>query len=941
MKLEKTPFSLHKDNKANSEINNHHSSKTTKNNENNDTNNSNNNINRTGTANTDTNDSNKDLIENKIPCVLRNKTKRKSRNKSIKPIAAKLFQNNKTKTKQLHYEINIDEINTNFDNNTKMTVKPLFKDECEIEFKDNNENNCINNNVLENTNCKIENSNNNFNINITNTNSNYNKETVTKIKDLSLDLDNDDEAKDDFDDVNIPTFNKLKINETTEENPNYYISQDKKRNVEDIFKSESTEEYDYSLDTEEFRFNKVVKMQNKTKEASTGMIKKDSSNTLTNIILNKNCIIKTRNTHTESKLLSLINEIHKNKEKTIDHSEKASTPCSLRDRNNITYFSKHSIQTNQTQIVEENSIVELDGDSPQSNNKESIEVMGMINKINKTNYLNPKINNISQINESNKDSNFNSLGTIFNNKNIKEYYPRNNKKINIKIQTDSNTPNKNEFNSNTNYSNITSKHLNFTTEKENTANIPLSSSKNSRRSSRQNFTNENYSSAFTPTKTNQFISVNNQNNSKLNIGILGLYPNNNKIFCKNNTSSIGNSIDTLNKINSNNSQSITNNNTNFNTISYSNNNFSNNNKNINNPKINNNNMYNNPLNHPNSHSIKGINKPNISFPNNYFFSNQKNMNAMFNTNNTYSTAYNTINHTNNNNHHHQSNYSSSTHHSSNQVLNNQFLHNTTTMTNNTNNTNNLISSNQGSLSLYQESELFPTENHNNRQYPSKIPTEESMQSLNSYNPHLNDLQSPTNITGTNCYSHMFNRMEFNKNFSSSFTNGNMPSPFNMNLFSKSNINHIAKTANTNTNPLAGNIGNVNINNKQNNNINANNNNLNNMTNMNGLSSLNNNLFKMNRAMVKPTFITSSSCYNNSGIMNPATPNKNPIREFTDFEVRLEEIAAGKESRSTLMIKNVPNKYTLENALNEINEKGFKHKFQFFYLPPDLEVSYFI
>merc|ERR1712194_106445 len=41
-----------------------------------------------------------------------------------------------------------------------------------------------------------------------------------------------------------------------------------------------------------------------------------------------------------------------------------------------------------------------------------------------------------------------------------------------------------------------------------------------------------------------------------------------------------------------------------------------------------------------------------------------------------------------------------------------------------------------------------------------------------------------------------------------------------------------------------------------------------------------------------------------------------------------------DSRTTLMLRNVPNKYTQRMLLDLLNEKGFKGEYDFFYLPID-------
>ena len=50
-------------------------------------------------------------------------------------------------------------------------------------------------------------------------------------------------------------------------------------------------------------------------------------------------------------------------------------------------------------------------------------------------------------------------------------------------------------------------------------------------------------------------------------------------------------------------------------------------------------------------------------------------------------------------------------------------------------------------------------------------------------------------------------------------------------------------------------------------------------------------------------------------------------------INIEVIASGKDKRTTLMIKNIPNKYTISTFLDEINN-AFNNKYDIFYLPID-------
>jgi hypothetical protein len=48
------------------------------------------------------------------------------------------------------------------------------------------------------------------------------------------------------------------------------------------------------------------------------------------------------------------------------------------------------------------------------------------------------------------------------------------------------------------------------------------------------------------------------------------------------------------------------------------------------------------------------------------------------------------------------------------------------------------------------------------------------------------------------------------------------------------------------------------------------------------------------------------------------------------------IAPGEDHRATLMIKNIPNKYSQKGLMQAINDAGFFGKYDFFYLPIDFK-----
>lgn len=63
---------------------------------------------------------------------------------------------------------------------------------------------------------------------------------------------------------------------------------------------------------------------------------------------------------------------------------------------------------------------------------------------------------------------------------------------------------------------------------------------------------------------------------------------------------------------------------------------------------------------------------------------------------------------------------------------------------------------------------------------------------------------------------------------------------------------------------------------------------------------------------------------------------NTKEEYLDFKVNLVNIISGKDKRTTIMLRNIPNKYTLQNLVDEINSI-FIGKYDYINLPIDFEV----
>lgn len=70
------------------------------------------------------------------------------------------------------------------------------------------------------------------------------------------------------------------------------------------------------------------------------------------------------------------------------------------------------------------------------------------------------------------------------------------------------------------------------------------------------------------------------------------------------------------------------------------------------------------------------------------------------------------------------------------------------------------------------------------------------------------------------------------------------------------------------------------------------------------------------------------------------PKKRPLfeEEKNFYIIRLDLIKAGKDSRTTIMIKNIPNKYSQKMLLGAIN-KCFAGTYNFLYLPIDFKVIF--
>jgi hypothetical protein len=84
-------------------------------------------------------------------------------------------------------------------------------------------------------------------------------------------------------------------------------------------------------------------------------------------------------------------------------------------------------------------------------------------------------------------------------------------------------------------------------------------------------------------------------------------------------------------------------------------------------------------------------------------------------------------------------------------------------------------------------------------------------------------------------------------------------------------------------------------------------------------------------------------YNVDAPVGKCNSEKKKVKKSKDevdqtlFIINIDTILHGKDKRTTIMVRHIPNKYTTQSLLEEI-DSNFKNKFDFFYLPMDFEVS---
>ena len=228
------------------------------------------------------------------------------------------------------------------------------------------------------------------------------------------------------------------------------------------------------------------------------------------------------------------------------------------------------------------------------------------------------------------------------------------------------------------------------------------------------------------------------------------------------------------------------------------------------------------------------------------------------------------------------------------------------------------------------------------------------------------------IKDSNSFKHMNNQRNnniqnnLNRSFNSSpyLPNININSLFKKNYLNDSGFNNINNNNNNhciqiNNQNMTNNLNNFNNLNKLNNNniqnLPLNNQQIINNNNYNFIN-VNNNNFNNNNPLNNINIVNYSNSnkfpLNNMNIVNFSNNNNNNANNFLSFQsisdrgvpglynldspkniINLDNILKSRDKRTTLIIRNIPNKYTISLLLDELN-KNFEYKFDIVYLPQD-------
>ena len=93
------------------------------------------------------------------------------------------------------------------------------------------------------------------------------------------------------------------------------------------------------------------------------------------------------------------------------------------------------------------------------------------------------------------------------------------------------------------------------------------------------------------------------------------------------------------------------------------------------------------------------------------------------------------------------------------------------------------------------------------------------------------------------------------------------------------------------------------------------------------------IYNLRQLAITPTQLENAFSLNNDNMKKKSKEESHENQFFLNFE----RIISGKDKRTTLMIRNIPNKYNINLLYEEINSY-IEDKFDFLYLPTDSSVN---
>ena len=305
--------------------------------------------------------------------------------------------------------------------------------------------------------------------------------------------------------------------------------------------------------------------------------------------------------------------------------------------------------------------------------------------------------------------------------------------------------------------------------------------------------------------------------------------------------------------------------------------------------------------------------------------------------------------------------------------------NPNTNNNNNNNNNNNINNNKINTNNYNKNNNYNGNNYNNKYNKFSLIPEDSQENpvenrihftnvkkiqknenkFNNINNNINNNLNQNLPNNTNINTNNNNTNNLMLNYTNMLNINNTTNISSKNFVKKNNFQNMMNNPQNNNNMMLNNMrapqnSNPNYLYYQNQ-LNPNMNSINNMNNMNSINNMNNyyynnqaqqymfpeNAFSYNNTNVSQSQNSNMSYQNNNQSNwkdNNEKKNKNK-KKFKEkieqklFVIDLDNIIKGTDERTTVMIRHIPNKYTSQTLLDELNIIC-KNKYDFFYLPID-------